>query len=579
MPLSGQSEDATGGDEPPRKRARTTGALEEGSTLSSLRASISPPRPRITQSRESSNGTPRQDEPEIAPGSLISSPFQLTRIRDSPGSLNNGSVSLGTIVCDPMIREMWQFNYMHDLDFLMSNMDPDTKDMVKIHVVHGYWKKESGLHMKSQALQYPNVHLRCAYMPEIFGTHHTKMMVLLRHDDQAQIIIHTANMIPQDWANLSQAAWTSPLLPLLPAEKLADQALARGSNTASYGSGLRFKLDFLGYLKAYDSRRTICRPLIEELLKYDFSSIRGALVGHVPGRHHVESDNPTLFGWSAIRAILNTIPAHNGDKPEVVAQVSSIATLGVTDQWLQKTLFAALAASSNSQSKTPKLGIVFPTPDEIRKSLDGYNSGGSIHVKIQTAAQAKQLQYLKPLFYHWSGENRPVAPPSTSAAAPSTVASTVREAWQNRAGPSTVASTPSTVANTVREAGRNRAAPHIKTYIRFADEAKTRIDWALVTSANLSKQAWGEGLNAAGDVRICSYELGVLVSPSMYAEDAVMVPTFQTDVPKEAVDGKITIGFRMPYDLPLVRYGADEEPWCATKAYEELDWMGRSYGV
>ena len=147
MPLSGQSSDTTG--EPPRKKVRTTGALEEGSTLSSLRASISPPRPRIAQSRTSSNnGTTRQDEPEIAPGSLISSPFQLTRIRDSPGSLNNDSVSLGKIVCDPMIREMWQFNYMHDLDFLMSNMDPDTKDMVQIHVVHGYWKQESGLHMK-----------------------------------------------------------------------------------------------------------------------------------------------------------------------------------------------------------------------------------------------------------------------------------------------------------------------------------------------------------------------------------------------------------------------------------------------
>lgn len=376
-------------------------------------------------------------------------------------------------------------------------------------------------------------------------------MVLLRHDDQAQIIIHTANMIPQDWANLSQAAWTSPLLPLLPTAKLADQTLAQGSKSASYGSGLRFKLDFLGYLKAYDSRRTICKPLIEELLKYDFSSIRGALVGHVPGRHHVESDNPTLFGWPAISAILKTIPAHNGDKPEVVAQVSSIATLGVTDQWLQKTLFTALSTSSNIPSKTPKLGIVFPTPDEIRKSLDGYNSGGSIHVKIQTPAQAKQLQYLTPLFYHWAGDDRPAPQPTTSSAAPSTV----------------------------REAGRKRAAPHIKTYIRFADEAKTRIDWALVTSANLSKQAWGEGRNAAGDVRICSYELGVLVSPSMYADDAVMVPTFQGDMPKEAVDGKITIGCRMPYDLPLVRYGADEEPWCATKAYEEPDWMGRSYGV
>lgn len=155
MPLSGQSRDDTSGDEPPRKRVRTADASQEGSTLStltSLRASISPPTARITPSQANSNGKPRQNVPEISPGSLISSPFQLTRIRDSPGSLNNGSVSLGKIVCDPMIREMWQFNYMHDLDFLMSNMDPDTKDLVKINVVHGYWKQESGLHMKVSIL-------------------------------------------------------------------------------------------------------------------------------------------------------------------------------------------------------------------------------------------------------------------------------------------------------------------------------------------------------------------------------------------------------------------------------------------
>jgi len=34
---------------------------------------------------------------------------------------------------------------------------------------------------------------------------------------------------------------------------------------------------------------------------------------------------------------------------------------------------------------------------------------------------------------------------------------------------------------------------------------------------------------------VSSYELGVLVAPSMYAEDAVMVPTFKVDKPDEAV--------------------------------------------
>jgi tyrosyl-DNA phosphodiesterase-1 len=40
---------------------------------------------------------------------------------------------------------------------------------------------------------------------------------------------------------------------------------------------------------------------------------------------------------------------------------------------------------------------------------------------------------------------------------------------------------------------------------------------------------------------------------------------------------KTVIGFRMPYDLPLVKYGPNDEPWCATKAYAEPDWMGRSW--
>ena len=141
----------------------------------------------------------------------------------------------------------------------------------------------------------------------------------------------------------------------------------------------------------------------------------------------------------------------------------------------------------------------------------------------------------------------------------------------------------------VKLAGRKRAAPHIKTYMRLShpeEPERTVVDWALVTSANLSKQAWGEGLGKDGLVRVCSYELGVLVAPSMFAEsmgqgegDVVMVPTFKTDMPGEAKEGKTTVGVRMPYDLPLVKYGAGDEMWCATKSYEEPDWMNRRYDV
>jgi tyrosyl-DNA phosphodiesterase-1 len=33
----------------------------------------------------------------------------------------------------------------------------------------------------------------------------------------------------------------------------------------------------------------------------------------------------------------------------------------------------------------------------------------------------------------------------------------------------------------------------------------------------------------------------------------------------------------MPYDLPLVAYGKDELPWCASMSYEETDWQGQNY--
>jgi tyrosyl-DNA phosphodiesterase-1 len=143
MTSNRQPVDLTGDDEGererPRKRARTAG--------STLRDSISPPRPRNNPSPSTSSK--KSNESHVTPpGSIISSPFQLTSIRDLPGALNKDAVSLQSLICDPMIAEMWEFNYMHDLDFLMSNLDPDTRDTVRINVVHGYWKKDSGLGMK-----------------------------------------------------------------------------------------------------------------------------------------------------------------------------------------------------------------------------------------------------------------------------------------------------------------------------------------------------------------------------------------------------------------------------------------------
>jgi tyrosyl-DNA phosphodiesterase-1 len=365
------------------------------------------------------------------------------------------------------------------------------------------------------------------------------MLILIRHDNTAQVIIHTANMIPFDWVNMTQGLWRSPILPLL------DETLPI-EQSGSIGSGSRFKIDLLNYLKAYDTKRVICKPLIEQLSKYDFSEVKAALVASVPGKQDVDRPQETSWGWLGLKKVLKSVPVL-GNEPEIVVQISSIATLGGTDKWLEKTFFKALGVSKNISTSKPKFRIIFPTADEIRRSLNGYNSGSAIHTKIQSAAQQKQLQYLKPLLCHWAGDGAQYSSASTLA---------------------------------ISDAGRKRAAPHIKTYIRFADKERNTIDWKLVTSANLSTQAWGAAPNAAGEVRVCSYEIGVMVWPELFGENATMVPTFKNDTPVSVrPDAGVVVGARMPYDLPLVPYAKNDVPWCATSSYLEPDWMGETWNA
>lgn len=192
-------------------------------------------------------------------------------------------------------------------------------------------------------------------------------------------------------------------------------------------------------------------------------------------------------------------------------------------------------------------------------------------MKTQSAAQQKQLQYMRPHLCQWAGDG-----PSNSNCIDLSEDKPLK-----------------------REAGRGRAAPHIKTYIRYSDaDTMDTIDWAMVTSANLSTQAWGAATNANGEVRISSWEIGVVVWPELFVDDstaerpdpdscsALMVPCFKRDQPSPPFperlakkEGITVVGFRMPYDLPLTPYGASDEPWCATAPHHLPDWMGQSWIV
>lgn len=51
-------------------------------------------------------------------------------------------------------------------------------------------------------------------IPFQYGTHHTKMM-LLQYKDGLRVVVHTANLVPDDWYEKTQGYWVSPLFPEL----------------------------------------------------------------------------------------------------------------------------------------------------------------------------------------------------------------------------------------------------------------------------------------------------------------------------------------------------------------------------
>jgi tyrosyl-DNA phosphodiesterase 1 len=134
------------------------------------------------------------------------------------------------------------------------------------------------------------------------------------------------------------------------------------------------------------------------------------------------------------------------------------------------------------------------------------------------------------------------------------------------------------------DAGRDRAAPHIKTYGRITDNRT--FDWFLMTSANLSKPAWGtyEGKPPHTGLRIRSYEAGVLFDPALWGDNVVMVPTFKSDFPSdEQIEWakeksyEVIVAIRVPWDLPFKRYAPDDVPWVKNRSYEGTDWLGVSW--
>lgn len=100
--------------------------------------------------------------------------------------------------------------------------------------------------------------------------------------------------------------------------------------------------------------------------------------------------------------------------------------------------------------------------------------------------------------------------------------------------------------------------PHIKTYARYENK---KLFWFILSSANLSKAAWGalSKTKTTQSFRISNYEAGVL-----------FLPKFVTNSRYFSMDELDTSTPLFPplYDIPLTKYSLDDTPFLSDVLYD-----------
>ncbi|KAJ8309162.1 hypothetical protein KUTeg_014036 [Tegillarca granosa] len=431
--------------------------------------------------------------------------FFLTKVSGIPDEFNTSyAMDLKDILSPTMgnLTASCQFNYMFEIPWIMKQY-PEPFRSKPLLVVHGFQGPNKAA-LQAEAAQYTNIKFCQARLEMAYGTHHTKMMLLL-YDDGMRVVIHTSNLIERDWFQKTQGMWISPLFPKLK---------PTGSKTSG-DSPTRFKHDLLEYIASYKAYQL--KEWQEHVSNHDMSSARVFIIGSSPGRHIGEKKHS--YGHMKLRKVLN----ENGPPKDqckswpVIGQFSSIGSLGPDKQkWLCAEFLQSLATVKGSSSiplSSINFQLIFPTKDNVRTSLEGYSAGASIPYSIHVA---KKQQYLHTFFHHWKSNFR----------------------------------------------GRNRAMPHIKTYGRPSPSSK-EMAWFLVTSANLSKAAWG-GLEKNGSqLMIRSYEIGVLFTPKCFGiKEMFSVTNNMYEIDKNTLP--------LPWDLPLKPYVKGDKPWIWDISYKDL---------
>lgn len=228
------------------------------------------------------------------------------------------------------------------------------------------------------------------------------------------------------------------------------------------------------------------------------------LITSVPGTF-VESNKGYPHGHGRVAHLLSQHAGQIDNCAAIVAQSSSLGSFGAgKDAWLASEFVNSLRRDSHAIGlrQLPSIRVIYPSFNNVANSHDGLLGGGCLPYGNQV--HQKQL-WLKELLYQWRADCR----------------------------------------------YRSKAMPHIKTYCRWSEK---KLFWFILTSANISKAAWGSLSKAktSQTLRINNYEAGVLY-----------LPKFVTNTSYFSMDAsdRSTPVFPPLYDIPLTKYVFDDTPF------------------
>ena len=369
--------------------------------------------------------------------------------------------------CHGDLQKTVQINFLVDYEWLKMCYEATGNENIPLLILYG----EENPDLNPSKLPYNTKALRIK-PPSPFGTHHTKVMILVYNDDSVRIVVSTANLVPSDWENRTQGLWVSPR--------------CRQSPQNPKDSVTGFKASFIRYLTSYQV--SPLHQYIDLIKSADFSQINACFVGSSPGSHGGSS--LCHFGHMAAGSILRK---HTRPKRwPLIMQCSSIGSLGqAPNTWCMSELSSSLGPQNND------VQIVYPSEKNVLGSLDGIFGGGCLPYRRNVH---EKQPWIRDYFHQWRSD----------------------------------------------KFDRTKAMPHIKTYAQIEGQ---RSNYILLTSANLSKAAWGK-LNKAGDkLHIMSYEAGVLLLPKFVLGDNE--ETF--DLSQNRV--------LLPYDVPLTKFSDEDVPF------------------